>query len=353
MAKCRLKYFIVSLLLFAGGFLEAQTGQGGAGWRVYQTAGNVIITQNGVRALYQGKVAKGAESLEKITLKSGDIVQTSNGKAEMQIASAVSRDKTYTVVKICENTTVLINESPGKGGNAVELLYGRIRVITGSADSGIVIRAGSSVANIQNGDVALDFIAKKGVEQPVLTFHCFNGKGDFVPRSGSAPLDLKANETIFMDNQDSASYVEKKPLEAAVVAYWKGAPFTDNAPLPSPALDKAAAPAPEQGLAEAPKEPVPPVAAEQEQKQQSEKQQKEKLPRPPRSYNPPTLKDGLAITGFLLAAAGAGLQAYTLWGSPPPAFKDNLYKGSYIPLGVGVAFILGSSLFGSGKAASD
>jgi len=347
MAKHILKCFTVSLLLFAGSFLEAQSEQGNFGWRVYQAEGNVVIARNGVRILYPGGSKEGAEPLEKITLKSKDLVQTSNGKAEMQMVFNGSREETYTVIKICENTTVLINDNPGKGGHGVELLYGRMRVITGTTESAIIIRAGTSVVNLQNGDVAMDFIAKVGVTLPILTFHCFDGKGEFVPRpatgTGAVPLPLKASETIFLDNQGSMSYVEKKPLDAAVITYWNAVPFSNNAPLPSPASGLASLSGSKQ--AENP-ENATIVTEKQEQKQKKEKQSR-------RSGNLPTLKDGIALAGLLLAVTGTALQAYTLLGNPDPAYKNKLYYSSYIPMGVGVGFILSSSFFSSNKAASD
>jgi len=344
MAKYMLKYFIVFLLLFIGSFLEAQPEQGGFGWRVYQAEGNVVLARNSVRILYRGGLEEGSEPLEKITLKSGDLVQTSTGKAEMQMVFDGPPEKTYTVIKICENTTILINDNPGKGEHAIELLYGRIRVITGTAESAIKIRAGTSVAVLQNGDVAVDFIAKMGVTQPILFLHCFNGKGEFIPRStagaGSAPLALKVGETIFLDNQGSMSFVEKKPVDEAVITYWNAVPFAGNAPLPSPASGLASLS--ESKLAETSKEAL---------KEQSQKQKKEKQPR--RSGKLLSLKEGIVLTGLLLAVTGTALQAYTLLGNPAPAYKDKLYYSSYIPVGVGVGLIISSSFFNSNKAASD
>jgi len=344
MAKYRFTCFIASLLLFTGGFLEAQAGKE-AGWRIYQAEGSVILARDGVRTLYNKGAQEGSEPLEKILLKSGDLIQTSDGKAEMQMVFDGSREDTYTVIKICENTTVLVNDNPGKGIQGLEIMYGRIRLVTGTASSAISIQSGASLVNLQNGDIALDFIAKEGITQPLLFVHCFNGKGDFVPPADpgkeAAPLPLKAKETIFMDNQDASSYIEQKPLETAVITYWDGVPFTKSAPLPSPALGLASVP--EQKQTETPKEA--PLA------DKKEKQPRE--PRPGRSKSIPTLKDGLAIAGLLLVAAGTAMQAYTFLGKPDPSLGNKLYNYSYIPLGAGVAFILGSSFFNSGKAASD
>jgi hypothetical protein len=349
MAKRMLKYIIASFALCTGGFLAAQTEQAGVGWRVYQAEGNITVAQNGTRAVYQGRGGeKGAETLEKITLKPGDLVQTSNGKAEMQIVAAGSNKETFTVIKLCENTSLLISDSQGKSGPVVELLYGRIRVITGTADSALTVRIGAASASVQNADIAIDFLAKKGVTQPILSLHCFNGKGDFVSRpNAAAPLALKPSETIVMESQSAMSIVEKNPTEAAVVAYWNETPFTDNAPLPSPASELASA--------QETKQEEKQIAA-QNPEQQPEKQKKEKQsrePRPRRTFRPPTLKDGLAIAGILLAAAGTGMQVYYMAGYADPSLKNTLYYGSYIPLGAGVLLILGSSLFGSDKAASD
>jgi len=330
-------YIFAAVLISAGGFLEAQGSSITAlsGWRIFHAEGSITLNRSGVRSIYQG----GSKELGEILLGPGDMVQTSTGKAELQLISGSSLGgETHTVIKLSENASLLIENG---GDFTVELLYGRMRVVTGTAEPSIVIRSGSSLATLKESDTAIDFVAMPSIAYPMLSVHCFSGQGELIPRltpgAEAAKLPISAGESIVMEYQTPFSYMERKTLDEQVVAYWDINPFSGGAPLPMPLA--AMARTPEPALAEEPATPEEP--------------QPVSVPQPARVSKGSKISPIFAITGMLLAAAGAAVQTYSLVGNPSPALKDPLFYGSYAPMGVGVLFIIGSAVLNPKKTVSD
>jgi len=334
---------LAAVLVNAGGFLEAQASSAGAfplsGWRTFHAEGAITLNRGGVRSIYQGE----SKELREILLGPGDMIQTSDGKAELQMISRTSLGGgTHTVIKLSENASLLIVDKPEDGDFVVELLYGRMRVVTGTAEPSIQIRSGSSLAALKESDTAIDFVARPSITYPMLSVHCFSGEGELIPRitpgTEAAKLSITAGESLVMEYQTPFSYVERTALDEQVVAYWDINPFIGAAPLAMPLAALARTPEPEPAVT------VEPAAPLEEESQPD--------PERPRAARGSKAKHIFAITGMLLVAAGAAAQTYSLMGNPSPTLKDPLFYGSYAPMGVGVAFIIGSAFFYPGKTAS-
>jgi len=349
--------FIAAVLISAGGLLEAQTASTGAfplsGWRVFHAEGTITLNRGGARILYQGD----SKELAEILLVPGDMIQTSTGKAELQMISGASLGGgTHTVIKLSENASLLIGDKPEDGDFVIELLYGRMRVVTGTAEPSIEILSGSSLAAIKDSDTAIDFVAMPSITHPMLSLHCFSGEGELIPRltpgAEEAKIPISAGESLVMEYQTPFSYVERTALDDKVAAYWDVNPFAGEAPLAMPLA--AAARTPEPAVAEKPAPMEEPVVVRQEDPQPAakEKTSNEKTPRPPRVSDGSKGKHFFAIAGVLLVVAGAAAQTYSLIGNPSPALKDPLFYGSYASMGVGVVFVIGSAIFYPGKSAS-
>jgi len=342
-------YFIAAVLISAGGHLGAQASSAGAfplsGWRVFHAEGSITLNRGGVRSIYPGE----SKELGEILLGSGDMIQTSDGKAELQMISRTSLGGgTHTVIKLSENASLLIVDKPEDGDFVVDLLYGRMRVVTGTAEPSIVIRSGSSLAELKESDTAIDFVARPSITYPMLSVHCFSGEGELTPRitpgAEAAKLSISAGESLVMEYQTPFSYVERTALDEQVAAYWDLNPFAGAAPLAMPLA--ALARPPEPALTEEP------ALAEEPEASPLEEESKPAAQEQPRVTKGSKAKHIFAITGMLLVVAGAAAQTYSLMGNPSPALKDPLFYGSYAPLGVGVAFIIGSAFFYPGKTAS-
>jgi hypothetical protein len=339
MAKQVCKYIAIIFLIYTAGILGAQTESPAvgffSGWQLYYSEGEITITQGGVRTIYRAETEKPRE----ILLMPQDMIQTSRGTAEIQLVTgAPSLEKTYTIIKMSENTLLLISR-PENREISLELLYGRVRVVTGTAESNIVFRTGASVTTLRNCDTAIDYITRPGITQPVLTLHCFYGQGEIIPRFGQGTeatrFPLKADETFFLEYRIPYSYMERRSLDSQILAYWQSNPFTPGAPLPIPTAVLSMQKNP-QTLAGIPAAD-PPGADNVSQADNSP--QTSELPKAKQSKK--INVTGL-VTGVLLASGGAALLAYSTYGKPEQKFERPLFYSGFAPIGLGTIFIIGS-----------
>jgi len=345
MAKRAYKYIVIIFLIFAAKNTGAQTESSASGffqgWQLYHSEGEITIIQSGVRTTYRA----GAEKTREIILKPKDMIQTGKGTAEIQLIISASADKppssekTYSIIKMSENTSLMI-ERPESKEITLDLFYGRARVVTGTIEPGIVFRIGASVTTLRNCDTAIDYIIKPGVPQPVLSLHCYYGQGEIIPRyaPGTEPakFSLKADETFSLEYRIPYSYMERRHLDNQILAYWQSNPFTSGAPLPMP-----------QGVSQTPQDragtqagiPVVGPSGVNDLAQTDSPLQTSDLPEVKQSKKINVF--GL-IAGLLLTSGGGTLLAYSHFGNPEPAFKKPLFYSSFVPIGLGTFFIIGS-----------
>jgi len=349
MGKRAYKYIVI-LLIYTATSAGAQTDSAAGffqGWQLYHSEGEITITQSGVRTTYRA----GMEGSGEIILKPKDMIQTGKGTAEIQLiinASAdkpPSPDKTYSIIKMSENTSLMIERQESKE-ITVDLLYGRARVVTGTVEPGIVFRIGASVTTLRNCDMAIDYIIKPGVTQPVLSLHCYYGQGEIIPRyaPGTEPakFPLKADETFSLEYRVPYSYMERKQLDSQILAYWQSNPFASDAPLPMPQ----GAPKTTQDGTLAGSQTGTPAGAPAAGPTGSNDLAQTDGPLQP--GNLPEVKQSRGISvpgliaGLLLAAGGGALLAYSQFGNPDKNLKTPLFYGSFAPIGLGTLFIIGS-----------
>ncbi|MDR2662688.1 MAG: hypothetical protein LBC31_06790 [Treponema sp.] len=322
MARQVCKYWVIAGLLFFPALVPAQEY---SGWRLYHAEGNIVLTSRGSRTIYKS----GSSDFEGTALKSQDMIQTGSGGAEIQIIPENAGSGEYTVLKLGENTSLLINSL---GADlSLELLYGRIRAVSGTAAPNLAIRSGNSLSSFRNGDAALDFVTRPGQTQPALAIHCFRGQGELTPlvQTGSADiskLPIKNGETLRMEYHIPFSYVERKALDQEALAYWTAHQFAGSAPLAMPGVELAQAP-----VTEIVKTPADAIVYEPPAFSAGEDARK--------------IKNGYIITGLLLVSAGAAMQGYSFFGNPGPELRDRLFYGGYGPLGLGAVFLFGAAAY--------
>jgi hypothetical protein len=211
MTKGPCKYAAVLLL-----FCTALAGAQETSWRVFSVGGDVTLTRAGSRS----RVLPGS------ILDVGDMLQSSLGYAEFQIEDGLpGGGGAYTVIKIYENTTLIIESS------ALNLVYGRLRANLGSSGE-LSIKAGNS-AIVFDGDIAADYAMRQGDDTPLLHIHCFRGGGNLIPlarQEGAVPaLPLKEGEALSLEYHLPFSWVERRAIGAETVPYWTDA--FSSAPL--------------------------------------------------------------------------------------------------------------------------
>jgi hypothetical protein len=318
MTKRVCKYCLLFFFFFPA-FLEAQTAF--AGWRLYHAEGEVALTKGGNRTVY----SNGSSQAEGPLLLPRDLLQTSSGNAEIQLASSSSQGD-YTVIKLSENTSLLV-DSLENGGLSLELLYGRIRVVNGSAGASLTIRSGNASTTIRDGDAAMEYVTRSGSTQPVLTIHCFKGQGELVPlvQSGGdvSKLPIKANETLVLEYRIPFSYVERRTLDKEPISYWGRNQFAPSAPLAMP------------------------VTAIKGTSQETVVEKVEAPAAAPalRQGTSSGERAGVMVTGLLMIGTGAVMHGSSYLGSQSQGAKDALLYGGYGSLGMGILFLLTSALY--------
>jgi len=349
MAKRAYKYIVIFLIYIAasaGAQAESSAMSFFQGWQLYHSEGEITVVQNGVRTVYKA----GTEKPREILLIPQDMIQTGKGTAEIQLITgsltanqpagkSPSPEKTYTVIKMGENTSFLVDRSENKE-ITLELLYGRARVITGTAEPGIVFRTGTSVTTLRNCDMGIDYISKPGITQPILSLYCFYGQGEVIPRytPGTEPakFSLKAEETFSLEYRIPYSYMERKSIDSQILAYWQANPFTLGAPLPVP-----------QGVSNPP-QIIAGSTAVASAASQAGADNLTQEDNPLQTSNSPKLKRAKGInvvgmvTGALLVIGGGALMAYSKLGNSYPPYQNKLFFSSFAPIGLGSLFIAGS-----------
>jgi hypothetical protein len=313
---------LIASLVF---FPAAIPAQEYSGWQLYHAEGDIVLTSRGNRTVYKS----GSSGFEGLLLKSQDMIQTGSGRAEVQVVPENALPGEYTVLKLGENTSLLVNSL---GADlSVELLYGRIRVVNGATAPALTIRTGNSLNALRNSDVGLDFIARPGQTQPVLAIHCFRGQGELTPLTRTdagdiSKLPIRDQETLRLEYHIPFSYVERKALDKEALAYWAAHQFTGSAPLTMPGVELAQAP-----VTQIVKTPADAIVYE--------------LPAFSAGGDVRKIKNGYIITGLLLVSAGAAMQGYGFFGNTGPELKDRLFYSSYGLLGLGAVFLFGAAAY--------
>jgi hypothetical protein len=316
------KYAALFFLILSGA-LWAQEEQ--SRWRLYFAEGGYTVMSEGRQIAEMPP--------DGIYLEPGDLVQTGQGGAELQLIpmGAISTRADYTLLKLGENTSLQI----GEHSSSMDLLYGRIRLITGTASGrAVIVNGGNSSADLREADAGLDYIISQSAAsiQPVFAVHLFRGRGEIIPiRDGIydvSRLSLSEGETVRTEFHTPLSYVERKSLDPDIVQYWDNHRFSGFAPLAIPGTvlpnqipDLSL---PQEPIAEVEEEPIT-FAVETPTNDAA------------RILKGQKVNIGLSL---MLNLSGAVMLGIAHYGDLSETQAKLLYLGGFIPLGLGSSFLL-------------
>jgi hypothetical protein len=220
--------------------LPSLTAQSPVNGRIYYAEGaDISITIGGVRYSYE------AENLRFFSLRKEDLVQT-GPRSFVEIRFEPSG----LLVKIAENSSFAFDGTGEAGGLLLSLLYGRIRVISGwnEQPAPAVVRLGSTVVDIVEGDIGLDYMVIPGEgSRPIPRVSGFSGTAELIPQARPAPGG-RANRTwsgyvsdlpvIRLEEHESITMGTKticRSLEPEILSYWNQHNFMGHPPIPAPA----------------------------------------------------------------------------------------------------------------------
>jgi hypothetical protein len=327
------KYLWFTGLLFVSLVFQSYAQEGGDARIYHAEGGEFILAAGGQRTVYQpASLGEGGFSLH-----NGDIIQTGpESFVEIRLSPGGK------VIRIAENTFLSYNRTNGEG-ISLGLSYGRLRLSDGKGGFGggeVFIRSGTAEVVFQNGDIGVDYTVQPAGENPrqspVLRVYVFSGAAALIPLireplrdyTGTAPevarFQINEAEEAAVENSPSLSYVERKPLNKDITAYWDGHP---SAAFP---LFSQAEPLPPSEIFSVPESPVQAPAGGNWTITPG--------------YNPfirsNAAKNSCVIAGFSVSLIGAVLQglAQSDWNSNNAANRDmNRYAG-YGFLGAGALF---------------
>jgi hypothetical protein len=336
------RYIAFSLLLFSAAAGAQETDQRigerpsqppGYAWRIYHSdGGDFALTSKGKLQNYGPKSAE-----DGIVLQDFDTIQTGSGRVELQLLPRGRRasGSEHTLLKAGENTSLLVH-SERNGTFTLELLYGRIRIVTGTVpDRGITVVSGNTALEVKEGDFGVDFEIRSASTRPVFRVHCFKGEGRLLPliQEGSSDiprLPVASKETLTLELYTPFSYVERGPLDQDLLRYWDIRNFSGSTPqiTPDTSLPAVQNIPEEPDLAQAAAPPalppvVPGLPADQKRRKNT----------------------GIGV-GLLLVAAGSVMHGLNYFGngSLDAEMRKTLLYSGYVPLGMG-SIVLFSTLF--------
>jgi len=311
------KYF--ALFFLVSGVLGAQEAQ----WRLVQA--------NGACSYRAGGNPGSVIPANGVNLNRGDLVQTGRGGAELQLLPpGASPGADYTRLKLGENTSLQIGSLA-----SLELLYGRVRVDTGTLSGRPVsISGGSSMVEFRQTDSGVDYyIPSENADsaQPGFAVHAFSGSGEITPLKDGitdvTSLTVNAGETVRAEFHSPLSFVERKPIESEAQDYWSSRGFSGITP---PAVPLAPA-----VIAAAPEPEAPPESAPEPKQEKTD----------PKAIHNQKVSGAVGLFFNLAGVAMLSAAEYA-----PDSFKlgdiarENLYKGGFVPIGLGSSFYLSLAL---------
>jgi hypothetical protein len=283
------------------------------------------ISAGGARSPYK------AEDLRFFTLRRGDTVQTGPGSfVEIRFLPS------GLLVKIAENSSFSFDGTWEEGSYIIlSLLYGRMRVISGwdGRPAAAVVRMGSTVADIVEGDIALDYmVLPDGGGRPVPRASSFSGSAELLPLARPAPgmsahrtrsgyvsdlpaIPLGEHESLIMGEK-----TERQSLGQEILAYWNQHNFRGHPPLAVPRsklpASSLAAPPPRESLSLSLEEENPFVKAR--------------------------AKQTALVVGTIFTAAGTAVEAFGYWlkHRDQTDAGDTVMLYGFIPAGLGLISLI-------------
>jgi hypothetical protein len=211
------RYLVLFFHLFLPLFLPAQDLPEPEARIFHAEGADFVLSSGGQRTVYQG------ENLGDwgLLLNSGDIVQTgAESRLEMQFSPS------GTVIKLGENTSLLFTDT-----RSLELFYGRLRIVSVNEIDPVTIEAGFAVLSMKNSDIGIDYSIERGELKPTLRSYCFQGSAGMTV-SGQPGPPLNEMELVSVELRPSTTWIEKRPLEEEIVAYWNQNRFSGTPAIP-------------------------------------------------------------------------------------------------------------------------
>ena len=232
----------------------------------------------------------------------------------------------------------------------------------------VVVNSGGVSARLDRGDMGVDYFLDPAnvsfVLRPIFQVYALRGSPEVFPygKGGNTAYfgsfsSLRADEgwSLSVDISSSFTFAEKRPLDDGIKAYWRRHNFAGASPLSKPDTMIADVPAvlPAEAAPSEPPAPVivyvpqPSVPAAAPVVQTVVQPAPAAVPQGQPVVVKNASKHICLALGMILTAGSVGVQAYSYLNSD--IYEDtkaqNLYRGSYATLGLGVLLTLVGTLY--------
>jgi hypothetical protein len=338
---------LCALVLGAAALPPAAAQSPAEGLIYYAEGAEFSISSGGTQYPYR------AEDLRFLSLEKADMVQT-GPQSFVEIRFLPSG----LLVKVAENSSIAFDGTGEDGSNILlSLLYGRIRVISGwnGQLAPAVIRLGSTVVDIVEGDIALDnMVLPEGGGKSVPRVHSFSGSAELIPLARPAPGSLATRTrsgyvsdlpAILLEEHESltlGSETDREALDPALLRYWNEHNFAGHSALPDPGQIGSPAPAPTPAAPASSFVSLPPVPVPPPGEFSLSPEENPFL----RAYRikQTALTVGTIFTGAAIAVEAAG---YWLKRNDRDYMGDTVMLYGFIPAGLGLISLIISLMIDS------
>lgn len=162
------------------------------------------------------------EPLGEPLLPGDQLTTDENTYAEIQLLT--SRN----IVKVAENTTLVMTELTGEGDSALSVTYGRLRArvdrLTGN--DRFEVRGVTSVAGVRGTDFGYDQVLDPVTGELINRVYCFEGSVSVA--STAAPgrqTTVEAGQMIAAPTQTPPEQIDVVAVDESVTSFWQARPF--------------------------------------------------------------------------------------------------------------------------------
>ena len=207
----------------------------------YASTQDILVIRNNKKVVFDDPIG--------LVLYAGDQVQTGRGAtAEIQFSKPAG------ILKMTENTTIVIERLKTNATINIRLIYGRIRTKMSklAGNESFSITSAQAVAGVRGTDFGFEVLTPRVAlnPMPVTKIYCFEGelfviayvdissgsleKLETVPKE----FTIKNNEMVVVERKDARSVATLQKLEYGLSEFWSTQVFVSTLGVPSQSSEK-------------------------------------------------------------------------------------------------------------------
>lgn len=207
----------------------------------YASAQDVLVIRNNKKVVFDDPIG--------LVLYAGDQVQTGRG-----VSLEIQFSKPAGILRMTENTTIVIERLKTNSTINIRLIYGRVRTKMSklAGNESFSITSAQAVAGVRGTDFGFEVLTPRVAlnPMPVTKIYCFEGEVFVIAyidvSSGSSEnletvpkeFTVKNNEMVVVERKDARSVATLQKLEYGLTEFWTTQEFVNTLQSSSPSTDQ-------------------------------------------------------------------------------------------------------------------